>query len=207
MTDGRGKPDRQFQRSGTREGLPEKGLAALLEDVKSLQASVTAGRRGPQVLSHRPLIASRTPGSVAPIRHFTEQLVEAGAVLVLAGPPVTRHLVGHVAWHGDGTVFWFRAGGTGRHDAHRLSYDGMKRVANCGVCLFLGDRIVGYFSTIARAGVADPREFETSALIWADVLPERRPAICRSCVALHRDGDGVRHCAWRACGPDEFGFA
>lgn len=128
------------------------------------------------------------PAAVTPLSPYqlAETLVTAGAILTLAGLPVRRHLVGHLAWLGPGRMFWFTAHGDTPDDGHVLEFDDAHGVADQWVCFYHRDKLAACLAAIPAAGVEDPDDYLIAWQLWHEVAP-RRARLIRDC--LSRLGD------------------
>jgi len=128
------------------------------------------------------LSASAPAEARSPAERHAEILVRNGAVLTLAGAPLT--LVGHWEWLADGCVFCFPAFGDSERDARTIEFDETRDLGDAGICFLNARAIVGELTSVASARVDDPDDYRVAWQLWQQVKPLRMRFISR-CLAAH----------------------
>jgi hypothetical protein len=105
------------------------------------------------------------------VRELSDQMVQAGAVMAVAGSPASYDLVGAFRWTDEQHVMWFVAHGDAELDAHALSFDHVQVVDNLGLCFMRDGRVQAYLSRIETAQVDDPEDYRIGWQIWREVAP------------------------------------
>jgi hypothetical protein len=105
------------------------------------------------------------------IREISEQFVQSGAVMAVAGSPATYDLVGSLRWIDDKRLMWFVAHGDAEADAHAMDFDHVQVVDNLGLCFMRAGRVEAYLSPIEAAQVDDPEDYRIGWQIWREVAP------------------------------------
>src|SRR3954466_11796202 len=93
------------------------------------------------------------------VREMSDQVVQAGAVMAVAGSPATYDLVGALRWSDEHHVMWFVAHGDAETDAHALEFDHVQVIESLGVCFMRDGRVEAYLSPIESAQVDDPDDY------------------------------------------------
>jgi hypothetical protein len=102
--------------------------------------------------------------------------VQDGAIMIVAGQPDQRALIGDLRWS-DGCVCWFTAFGDSPGDAHRLDFSEAVVVQRHGICFMKERAAAGYLSTIDAADIEDPDDFRVAWRLWQQIAPLRTKLI------------------------------
>src|SRR5215510_13035456 len=105
------------------------------------------------------------------VREISDQIVQSGAVMAVAGSPASYDLVGSFRWLNEQQVMWFVAHGDAEVDAHGLDFDHVQVVDNLGLCFMSDGRVQAYLSPIETAQVDDPDDYRIGWKIWREVAP------------------------------------
>jgi hypothetical protein len=105
------------------------------------------------------------------VREISDQIVQSGAVMAVAGSPASYDLVGAFRWTDEHHVMWFVAHGDAETDAHELGFDHVQAIDNLGLCFMREGRVQAYLSPIETAQVDDPDDYRIGWQIWREVAP------------------------------------
>lgn len=104
------------------------------------------------------------------------ELVEAGSVLTLPGPPLQRLLVGRLRWASDSLLLAFPAFGERPDDVRIVRFKTAQQHVG-GISFFDGDELRAKLTPIAISGVDDPEDYLVAWSMWAEMWPLRKRKI------------------------------